>query len=249
LLEVLAECSPRNQFIISTHSNVVLSRLGAIEGAKTFELRLNPNTEIPQTEVAEIKTAEERFHALEQLGYTCADLGMAEGYLLLEEASAESVILNILIPWFVPVLIGRLETCSSAGVDRMSQVYDSLRRTFLYLKKSPLYKDRSWVRVDGDDAGRKVVEKLRAAYKEARESQFKNLTAANFEAYYPKRYAGKVTAALALSGEAKTEAKKVLLREVLDWAVANRKEAEPEFRESAAEVIIELQGIAEEMRR
>ena len=45
---------------------------------------------------------------LAHLGHELYDYGLYDGWLILEEASAETIIKDYLINWFVPALAGRL---------------------------------------------------------------------------------------------------------------------------------------------
>lgn len=100
LLGVIAEKSKRNQFIISTHSNIVTRYLGATADSKIFEFEstFRPN-EIPTSDIREVEpTAEARMAVLRRLGYELSDFDLWDGWLILEESSAEIIIYPLVRP-------------------------------------------------------------------------------------------------------------------------------------------------------
>src|SRR5206468_1389449 len=66
----------------------------------------------------------ERRAVLEELGYELIDWDLWEGWLFLEESSAERIIREYLIPWFVSELGGRVRTISAGGVYRVAPRFD-----------------------------------------------------------------------------------------------------------------------------
>ena len=122
LLELIIEKSANNQFIISTHSNIVVKYLGN-ESSKIFHLKWQPyenNVEdnLPTTSINELpNTPEEKLHLLEDLGYDIFDFDLYKSYLILEESSAETLIKDFLIPTFYPQLKDKIKTIAASGVD------------------------------------------------------------------------------------------------------------------------------------
>jgi AAA domain, putative AbiEii toxin, Type IV TA system len=247
LLNVIVEKSAGNQFIVTTHSNIVTRYLGAAPGSKIFEFESNyvPNT-IPTSIIREVEpTAEARIAVLRRLGYELSDFDLWEGWLILEESSAE-VIIRYLIPWFVPRL-ARVRTVAAGGTSKVEPTFEDFRRLFLFAHLEPQYRGRAWVIVDGDDEGKEVVASLQRKYMDWPADHFVTWKQPDFEAYYPARFAGQVEAMLAMPHDKKPAAKKSLLDEVKAWCDANQKEAKEEFEKSAAEVIEVLRRIEDDL--
>jgi len=105
--------------------------------------------------------------------------------------------------------------------------------------------------VDGDDAGKKVIQELKEEYATEQggwhQSNFINLNETDFEKYYPERFRTKVDNILSLSPDAKPVAKRSLLQEVLDFIEKDRETAKEEFAQSADEVIKILRAIEESL--
>jgi predicted ATP-dependent endonuclease of OLD family len=119
LLELIRKSMEENQFFISTHSNVVLRELGGSDEAKIFQiLRSEKEGNLP-SKVSEVeRTARAHLEVLRDLGYEFLDYNLYEGWLLLEESSAETIINEILIPLFVPKLRGVIRTYSTKGCNK-----------------------------------------------------------------------------------------------------------------------------------
>ena len=120
LLNVIVEKSATNQFIVTTHSNIVTRYLGAAPDSRIFEFESNyvSNT-VPTSTIREVEpAAEARIAVLRRLGYELSDFDLWEGWLILEESSAE-VIIRYLAPWFVPGL-ARVRTVAAGGTSRLS---------------------------------------------------------------------------------------------------------------------------------
>ncbi len=117
LLNLIVNKAGKNQFLVSTHSNIVLRHLGAVFGSKIFYVDWSPfvnseegRKEIPTSTVTEIENKPElRLELLEKLGYEFQDFELHQAYLLLEESSAESIIRDFLIPNMVPGLLAKLK--------------------------------------------------------------------------------------------------------------------------------------------
>lgn len=139
LLNMVRESSAHNQFIIATHSNVVVRELATDETTKVFQVskagteRDAPSTvrEVPRTPVAHMEL-------LRELGYEFADFDLHDGWLFLEESSAESVIRSVLIPLFAPKLRGRLRTFSAGGVTKVEPSVAEFKRLITFVHLEPV---------------------------------------------------------------------------------------------------------------
>ena len=247
MLEAIKEKSANNQFIISMHSNIVVSRLGVAEGTKVFALSMELKDGVPTSSVEELApTAEARFGLMRSLGYDLSDMSLADGYILFEEASAESIVREILIPFVVPQLIGKIQTHSSGGIGNVKKRYEALFNLFVFLHTAPVYRNRSWVRVDAGVVGDEVVSQLRGKFTDPENIKFRAYGQDNFEHFYPRVFADRVTVTLAIEDKAeRREAKRQLCKDVLLWAGEDRERARVGFLESAGEVITDLQNIAQ----
>jgi predicted ATP-dependent endonuclease of OLD family len=254
LLQLITKKAENNQFVISTHSNIVTRYLGIVPESKIHEITIAPYTRanrIPTSTYKEVKTPEKRMAAVESLGYELIDAEIWDGWLLLEESSAERVIQELLIPSFAPKLHGRMKTVSTKGVNRAKARFEAMNNLFLYAHLTPVYKNRAWVMVDGDIAGREVIQELKEedATEQGgwQESNFINLRETDFEKYYPERFRTEVDSVLSLPRDAKPAAKRSLLQEVLSFIENDRETAKVEFAQSAGEVIILLRAIEESL--
>ena len=251
LLSLIKEKSERNQFVISTHSHIVLKYLGAVPDSKIFfteivnDFRTNP---IPTSKVTLMKNDPKfRMKVLEKLGYEFNDFELYEAYLILEESSAECIIRDLLIPNFVPQLYGRLRTIAARGVDDLDVRVSDFNRLFVFIHTSPVYFKRAWVIADGDTAGKGCIKRLKAKFKSWPADHFLNFTKDNFEEFYPSRFKEAVNAAFSLNGEDKQKAKEKLIVEVMEWSLRNRDEAMKAFEVSASEVINVLRQIGKRL--
>ncbi|HEX6341382.1 ATP-dependent nuclease [Umezawaea sp.] len=249
LLSVIVEKSANNQFIVTTHSNIVTRYLGAAPDARlfsvesTFERGQAPTSTIKLVE----NTTEARIALLRQLGYELTDFDMYEGWLFLEEASAQTIIEQYLIPWFAPKL-ARIKVVSGRGVDGVKPLFNELNRLFLFTHLEKSYKQRAWVVIDGDDRGKEVAANLAKTYKDSYSpDHFRTWVETDFERYYPVDFQDRVGEAFALHGEKKRAAKKQLLHDVKGWCAANEEEARQELAASASEVIGFLREIEQKL--
>ncbi|WP_326946658.1 hypothetical protein OG439_46260 [Amycolatopsis sp. NBC_01307] len=176
------------------------------------------------------------------MGYELFDFDLADGWLLLEESSAQAIIRNYLIPWFVPRL-ARIQLVSAGGVGKVEPAFEDFRRLFLYAHLEKHYQGRAWVVVYGDELGKKTIQSLRTAYKSWSDDHFQTWSEEDFERYYPPRFASEMQRVLALSHREKREPKRRLLEQVKTWCEANADEAKREFEQSATEVIEFLRKI------
>jgi predicted ATPase len=105
LLDLVRKSVEDSQFFISTHSNVVLRELGGSDGTKIFQVFRNGKEGSLPSRVSEVeKTPRAHLDVLRDLGYEFLDYNLYEGWLFLEESSAETIINEVLIPLFVPEL-------------------------------------------------------------------------------------------------------------------------------------------------
>ena len=247
LLDLIATKTASNQFVVTTHSNIVARYLGGIPGSKTFRVTLQGEAAIPTAKYAEVPAdPEARRQVLEELGYEMTDYGLWNAWLILEESTAERVINDFLIPQFAPGLIGHLRTVAAGGVDDVGPKFDDFNRLFLFTHLAPTYKNRAWVIVDAGQPGSAVVTKLQARYMPSGwdATRFRLWKQSDFEAYYPPRFKTEVDSALGLgSGLGRQSAKSALMRTVLKWTTENPELARTEFEGSAAEVIALLREI------
>ena len=124
LLEVI-EGESTNQFSISTHSQVVLRHLGSTPHSRIFSVTSEPDATTPTSRAEAIDdTPPMRRQVLDDLGYELYDYDLYDGWLILEEASAERIIRDYLVKWFAPRLVGRLRTVSAQGVEVVKKLRD-----------------------------------------------------------------------------------------------------------------------------
>ncbi|MER5403564.1 AAA family ATPase [Streptomyces sp. NPDC002769] len=243
LLKVIVEKSRNNQFIVTTHSNIVARYLGAAPDSKMFSVdsAYAPGA-VPTSLIREIEsTPEARMDVLRGLGYELSDFDLWDAWLILEESSAETVITN-LIKWFVPRL-ARVRTLSANGVSKAIPVFEDFRRLFLFAHLEGQYRGRAWVVLDGDEPGKEVIEKLRATYKDWPEQNFQTWQHEDFEHYYPDRFRDQAAGVLALPHDKKRHAKNALTRTIKTWIKENPEVAKSEFEQSAAEIITFLRNV------
>jgi AAA domain, putative AbiEii toxin, Type IV TA system len=251
LLELIIKKAEYNQFVISTHSNIVAKYLGSIPGSKIHYVSLAPysaESRIPTAIYKEVgNTPQDRREVLEDLGYDLLDYDLAKAWLFFEESSAERLVREFFIPWFLPGLQGKVNTVAAGGTSDVEPKFADFSRLFLFLHLKEMYKNHAWVMVDGDPSGQKIIDDLKQRYMPSgwAEDKFIKFSKENFEDYYPGRFAEKAQAALAIRDkQSKRAAKKALLDEVLAWIKSDQEQAKSEFEASAAEVIAILKAIA-----
>lgn len=251
LLKLIIEKSATNQFFVSTHSNIVMKYLGSAPEAKVFKVTNDerdaqrPNMFLSKLEEVGENEADRR-QVLEELGYDFFDFGLWEGWLFLEEASAENIIRNYLIPSFTPKLKNRIKTFSSNGTSQMKSKFEDFNRLFVFLHLEPTYKNKVWVMIDGGSEETKIIEEMRTMYEKSgwEASHFDQFSKHDFEEYYPQYFKEEVTKVLAITDKQKRrEAKRKLNEEVRQWADSNPVEAKEAFKSSAQEVIAKLRQI------
>ncbi|HXJ02580.1 MAG TPA: AAA family ATPase, partial [Micropepsaceae bacterium] len=245
LLGMIRSSAANNQFIVATHSNIVVRELGSDDATKVFRVHRDEPDPLSPSRVEEIsKTPAARMALLRELGYEFADLDLHEGWLFLEEASAETIIRDVLIPNFTPDLEGRLRTFSAAGVSNVEPSVAEFQRLTTFVHLQPAYEGRLWIRVDGGPEGERVVAKLREKFRHLDVNSCTTFSNRDFEQFYPNEFEGRVTQVLQISGKyEKRAAKAQLLNEVISWTNSNGSHAKRAWEESAAEPIALLKLI------
>lgn len=245
LLRLVIESASNNQFIVTTHSNVVLRELGAHPDCRIFQLKPDLSQLPPTSEVCAVgKEPSSRLEVLRDLGYDAADLYLHSAWLILEESSAERIIREYLVPWFVPDLAGKLRTIAASGVDDVEPRFANFDRIFLFAHLEPVYGNRAWVVVDGDDKGQEIVSHLKNDYSSWPENHFIALSKADFEFYYPDHFQNAVADVLAINDQQERRAhKKQLLDSLIEWLDSDTDQAKSALQESMKEIIDILQNI------
>jgi predicted ATPase len=245
LLNLIVEKSIIHQFVITTHSNIVLKHLGSNDSSKIFKVEMTfDEDKIPTSSISEIEnTPEARREVLEDLGYELFDFDIWDTWLILEESSAEVIIREFLIPHFVPSLKDVLKTCAAGSVSKVSARIEALHSLCLFLHLQKSFNDRIWVIVDGGETEKKITDDLKNKYKSWKEDRIIQFAEHDFENYYPQQFQAQVSDILTKSADDKRKAKKELLDEVKKWYKENPDLAKEEFEKSAIEVINILKGI------
>lgn len=251
LLKLIIEKSKNNQFIITTHSNIVTRFLGAEPGAKIFKVDIELKKKVPTSKIEVVENNPgARQDLLVDLGYELIDLDLWEGWLFLEESSAEKIIREYLIPWFAPSLQGRLRTFSARSIDEVESKFDDFNTLFSYLNLQPTYKNRAWVIVDSGQKEKEIIQKLNTTYSPHgwSEDHFQQFSEHDFEKYYPELFKEKVEQVLSISNKKeKRDKKKTLLDEVEAWIKDNYDNSKEAFGNSATDVIARLKAIEAQM--
>jgi len=247
LLNLILESSSENQIVVSTHSNIVARYLGAATDSKLYYVSSEPGTLPPVARIEEVESnPSARLKVLRDLGYSFSDFDLWDGWLILEEPSAERIIRDYLIPWFAPKL-SRIRTLSADGNSQVAPTFQDFYRLVRFTHLEEAYRDAAWVLIDGDDPGRQIVSELRRRFPDWTESHFDTFSAANFEAYYPADFSGDVSAALGLKGKEKRQAKRQLLERVRAWLDEDEARGREALAASAAPVIERLRQIEKEI--
>lgn len=251
LLKFIIEKSETNQFFVSTHSNIVMKYLGSSQNSKVFNVTSelsDPNrpnlfisslTEVPNN-------FEDRKAVLENLGYDFHDFALWTAWLFLEESSAEVLIRDWFIKWYVPKLRDKLKTFSSTCTSQIIPKFEDFNKLFVFLHLEPVYKNKVWVIIDAGEEEQKIINKLQTTYEKHgwNKDKFSQFSEHDFEKYYPERFKEKANSILELSDpNTKRLQKKELLDGVKDWIKNNEETAKDEFKISAKEVIKKLKEI------
>ncbi|MEX3763133.1 ATP-dependent endonuclease [Paraburkholderia phenoliruptrix] len=244
LLVLIAESSKKNQFVVSTHSNIVLRHLGALDDSRVYHISA-PKGQLPTTaKIVEVeKTPQARLDVLRELGYSFSDFDLWDGWLILEESSAERIIRDYLIPLFAPRL-SRVRTLAANGTGEVEATFDDFHRLVRFTHLEQAYANAAWVRVDADPSGRAIVDKLRERYPSWSQDRFRFFEQEQFERYYPEHFAERVEATLAIANKKdKREAKRALLNDVRAWLDEDLERARAALSVSAKEIIDDLRNI------
>lgn len=249
LLELMIDSAKRNQFVVSTHSNIVVRHLGAAVNSRVFHVGAKKGS-LPTTATVEQvpNTPQARLDVLRQLGYSLTDFDLWSGWLIVEESSAERIIRDYLIPWFAPKL-SRVRTLAANGTSKVEATFADFDRLMRFAHLEPIYSNAAWVRVDADASGREVVEKLQNTYKTWDADHFGCFSKEQFEHYYPAHFAEKVDQVLAISDrQQKRTAKRQLLEEVRLWLDEDEVRGRTALGASAKDVIDELKRIEDQLK-
>ncbi len=255
LMRLIIEKSSTNQFFVSTHSNIVMKYLGGVSGAKVFNVTNQRRDTIrPNLFISEIKEVsqnpEERRQVLEDLGYDFFDFDLWKGWLFLEESSAEVIIRDYLIDWFVEPLKNKIRTFSANGTASIMSKFEDFNRLFVFLHLEPTYKNKVWVVIDAGEEETEIIETMKSKYIKAgwNESNFGQFSKHDFESYYPDDFQSKVDAINNTANKKeRRQLKKELLEEVKQWIASDEAVAKEKFKESAKEVIDKLKQISKEI--
>jgi AAA15 family ATPase/GTPase len=241
LLKLIAEKSDNNQFIITTHSNIVVKYLGSQSESKLFRVKTGFEEEVPTSTIEEVSNSvEARLEVLEELGYEFVDFDMWSGWLILEEASAEKIIREYLIPWFTPELNGKLKTFSARSLSGVKKKFEAFNNLFVFLHLQPVYKNLAWVVIDAGDNEEKIINELKDLYTPNgwNKENFLQFSEHDFEQYYPAQFKSQLDNILQTTDKQKRQKmKKDLLDEVEIWIKENDGDAKEAFKESASNVI------------
>lgn len=247
LLAFILEKSKTNQFVISTHSNIVLKYLASLPETKIFytdwqltELNESTRFKIPTSTILPVgNTPPERLRILAKLGYDLFDFDLYSSYIIFEESSAEQIVRDFLIPTFVPGLQQQIKTISAGGADGIPARFDDFLRLFVFIHTSPIYHQKAWVIADGDETGRKNIAKLKEKFNDWPADHFINLSNNNFEDYYPKQFKQQHAAIKSTikHGNERIKRKGELTRNIMEWVRKHPEKAATHFKESAKEII------------
>lgn len=248
LLGMIRESSENNQFIITTHSNIVVRELGSESETNIMETYKTTEKPTAPSEIRHInRTPIEHQELLQKLGYEFSDMGLYKGWLFLEESSAERIVRDILIPNFAPELEKKLRTYSAGGVDNIEPSLFEFLRLITFVHLEPIYNDKMWIIADGDNSGIKAIEQIKSKFPYLVDKAH-SLDKKNFEEYFPCRFQEKASVALSKENkQEKRDAKRELLMEVLEWTKRNTDIAINEWQSSAAEPISRLCDIEKEL--
>jgi predicted ATPase len=247
LLAVMVDANRQagTQFLVSTHSDFVLRFLGSQPDAVVYHVDVQPDESgIPASTYKRLEDAYDRHAALVELGY---EFSMPTGWLVFEEASAESFIMSCLVPAFAPKLAG-LNHVNAKGTGNVGRMVDDLWRVVLFVHISDREQPRAWVMVDGDPSGLSAVEELRKRYRDWPAERFVAFSQNGIEEYYPDRFAEEVSAISAEPDKRKRMSMKGdLAMKICRWYMADPEVAKPELAVSAAEIINLLEGIEQQI--
>ena len=245
LMALVKESSARNQFLIATHSNIVVRELADFADSKIFNVYKDGELPTSGSKIEEVsKTPEARRSLLSELGYEFADFGLFEGWLFLEESSAETILRDVLIPLFAKSLQTRLRTFSSKGAGNLDKAVANFLQLTTFIHLQPVYENRLWIRADDDCAGQAAISKVRSTFSNLTSGAAKTFSKPDFERFYPNHFSARIEPTLEIQDKQLRKLEKAkLLDDVLNWSMANSEEAKVEWAISAAEPIDLLQQI------
>lgn len=248
LLDFILESSKHNQLVVSTHSNIVVQHLGASVSSRLYRVDADRGALPPVAKVTEVApTPHARLALLRDLGYSFSDLELWEGWLILEESSAERIIRDYLVPFFASKLT-RVRTVAVGGNSEVEAAFHDFNRLVRFTHLECAYKDRAWVLIDGDGKGQEIAERLRKQYRTWKAECFRCFEKSEFERYYPAEFSDRVDKILVIDDRQRRRAeKRALLDEVVVWLDEDSGRAKAALEESAAEVISLLKGIEAEL--
>lgn len=241
LLDLIVESAKTNQFVISTHSNIVVRHLASLESSKLYHVTSEVGRLPPIASVREVEaTVDARMQVLRDLGYSFSDFDLWDGWLILEESSAERIIRDYLIPWFAPKL-SRIRTIATGGLSQVEPTFTDFNRLVRFTHLEEAYRDAVWVRIDGDDEGKKIIQQLQEKYPSWKIDSFKCFSEGQFERYYPKEFRERAVGVLSIADKKNLrDEKKKLLEDVRTWLDADVQRGRVALETSAAEIIAEL---------
>lgn len=254
LLRLIEKKSANNQFVISTHSNIVTKYLGSITGAKVFKvsMEIDKDSRLPQSKIEEVENEPTaRLQLLEDLGYEPFDFSQWKGWLILEESSAEVVIRDFLIPAFCPELENKLRTYSAKSRDEVEHKFKDFENLFVFIHLEKIYKNKAWVIIDGGPDEEKIINRMKEDYKKSdwNENNFLQFKKHDFEKYYPNTFKDRVEQVLGITEKKdKRKAKQELINDLKQWWKDNPETAKKEFEKSAKEVIEKLKLISKQLK-
>ena len=249
LLALILEKSVNNQFVISTHSNIVVKYLG-VSTSKIFQIKWKPfeNEEedrLPTSSINELENEPSaKLKLLEDLGYDIFDFDLYKSYLIFEESSAETIARNFLIPEFCPALKDKIKTIAASGADDLEPRFHDFLRLFVFIHQNLIYYSRAWVFADGDEAGLSNIASLKKSFHTWPSEHFINFSKRNIEEFYPMHFQNEFDLIKSISSKKeKRTAKIAFTKKVMTWIDSNRDDAKREFAESASEIISHLKNI------
>lgn len=250
VLEFFVDRSRENQIVIATHSPLVVNYLAGRDGSAVYFVGSCENldsapstTNIPTSCVSSVLTDDDRRERLSQLGLDLPDMGLHSGWIVFEEASAESIVRSFLIPWFVPAL-STFGTVSATGENNVRRRVRGVTDLILAAHLEDAYRGKVWAILDGGDRGRTIAEQLRRDFRTWGPERFLQWDAQDFEHYYPAQFAEQVTQALSRRGADRRQAKRDLLLKVMRWCGEHPDEAKAALETSAAAAVAMLRRIA-----
>lgn len=240
LLEEIREASQTHQFLITTHSDKVLTHLGSLPQAKVYQATNTDQDGLPTSTFTLLEDEFDRRHALTQLGY---EHTLPIGWLVLEESTAQTFIEQCLIPMFTPKLAS-VRVVSAGGAGNVPRTVAALHRMVLFAHLAEPISPRAWVLVDGDDAGQKATATLRTNFKTWPPERFHTLARPRLEDYYPDHFRDRVDAIGRdnIQGPEAMKYKGALVKDVVRWA-NTEPTARAQIELSAADIISQLRRI------